>query len=84
MPPGFDKAAEALMQAVNDAGGRNLDFAKAAAALGVTEDVLRAALPPPPNSRPFRKQPADCQSARNLDPLSASKIDPPCGVEIRA
>jgi hypothetical protein len=56
MPPGFDQAAEALgvspqvlMQAVNDAGGRNLDFAKAAAALGVTEEALRAALPPPAN-----------------------------------
>ena len=25
-----------------------------------------------------------CQSARKTDPLSASKIDPPCAVEIRA
>jgi len=25
-----------------------------------------------------------CQSARKTDPLSASKIDPPCSVEIRA
>jgi hypothetical protein len=37
------------MQAVDDAGGRDLDFAKAATALGVTEEALRAALPPPPN-----------------------------------
>lgn len=27
---------------------------------------------------------AVCQSARKTDPLSASKIDPPCDVEIRA
>ena len=26
----------------------------------------------------------ECQSARKTDPLSASKIDPPCDVEIRA
>ena len=26
----------------------------------------------------------DCQSARKTDPLSASKIDPLCDVEIRA
>jgi hypothetical protein len=25
-----------------------------------------------------------CQSARKTDPLSASKIDPPCDIEIRA
>jgi hypothetical protein len=56
MPPGFDTAATALgvapqvlMQAVNDAGGRNLDYAKAATAFGVTEEALRAALPPPPD-----------------------------------
>jgi hypothetical protein len=56
MPPGFDTAATALgvapqvlMQAVTDAGGRNLDYAKAATAFGVTEEALRAALPPPPD-----------------------------------
>ena len=35
--------------------------------------------------RPNTSKPAPgCQSARKTDPLSASKIDPPCGVEIRA
>lgn len=55
LPPGFAQAAtslgvteEALMRAVQGAGGRNLDFDKAAAALGVSTDALRAALPPPP------------------------------------
>jgi hypothetical protein len=33
--------------------------------------------------QPVLTSPA-CQSACKTDPLSASKIDPPCGVEIRA
>lgn len=39
---------QALMAAVQDHGGRHLDFAAAARALGVSEAALRAALPPPP------------------------------------
>lgn len=56
MPPGFDAAAtvlgvstEALMQAIDDAGGRNADLAAVAATLGVDETALRDALPTPPN-----------------------------------
>ncbi|GHA47895.1 hypothetical protein GCM10008927_11040 [Amylibacter ulvae] len=55
LPPGFDKAAielgvseDALMQAINAAGGPQLDFSKAAEMLNVSEDALRGALPPPP------------------------------------
>jgi hypothetical protein len=55
LPPGFSDAADNLgvseqdlMQAIQDAGGRQLDIAKAAEALGVTQDDLRAALPLPP------------------------------------
>lgn len=55
MPPGFAEAAAALgvseedlVQAVSDAGGRNLDIEKADAALGVTADELRAVLPEAP------------------------------------
>jgi hypothetical protein len=40
-------AAQVLIQAVCGAGGRSLDFAKAAADLGITELALRAALPQP-------------------------------------
>ncbi len=54
-PPGFEDAAEALdvkpealMQAVEAAGGPNLDFSAAAAALDVSEGELRDALSPPP------------------------------------
>lgn len=57
-PPGFSDAAkklgvseDALMQAVISSGGRQLDFAKAAATLNVTEAELRSALPPPPDRR---------------------------------
>lgn len=53
VPPGFEEAAQslgvsldALMQAVTAAGGPRLDYVAAAAALGVTEERLRAALPP--------------------------------------
>lgn len=60
MPPGFEEAAgklgvssQSLMQAVRDAGGPRLDFAKAAQTLGVSENALRNALPPPPD-RPRR------------------------------
>jgi hypothetical protein len=56
MPPGFDDAAQELgisgddlMQVLDAAGGPQLDFAKAASALGVTEETLRSILPPPPN-----------------------------------
>lgn len=56
MPPGFDAAAEtlgvtgeALMQAINDAGGREANLADVAATLGVDEGALRNALPTPPN-----------------------------------
>nr|WP_323782038.1 YHYH protein [Amylibacter sp.] len=56
MPPGFDSAAETLgvtgeklMQVLQANGGPRLDFAKAATDLGVTEQALRDALPPPPN-----------------------------------
>lgn len=55
MPPGFEEAAvtlgvssEKLMEAISEAGGRDLDFVAASAALGVTEEQLRAALPQPP------------------------------------
>ena len=55
LPPGFEDAAtkldvspDALFQAMQDAGGRNADLAKAAAALGITEDQLREALPARP------------------------------------
>lgn len=55
MPPGFEDAAASLgvtagtfMQAIEGAGGRDLDIAAAAHALGVTEDELRAVLPQPP------------------------------------
>jgi hypothetical protein len=54
-PPGFDRAAielgvtlDELWTVVQDSGGPRLDFAQAAAALGVSEAALRAALPPPP------------------------------------
>jgi hypothetical protein len=55
-PEGFDEAAqtlglsvEELMQVLDAAGGPQLDFAQAATALGVTEETLRAVLPPPPS-----------------------------------
>lgn len=55
LPPGFDKAAEALgvsyedlSAAIINNGGRDLDLAAAAKALGVTETALKAALPRPP------------------------------------
>jgi DNA-binding Lrp family transcriptional regulator len=38
----------ALMSAVEAHGRRDLNFAEAARALGVSEAALRAALPPPP------------------------------------
>lgn len=54
-PPGFAEAAKTLgftetefMKIIEDAGGRQLDFAKAAEALGVSEEKLRGVLPPPP------------------------------------
>lgn len=56
MPPGFDAAAEALgvtpealMQAIEGAGGPGADLDAVAATLGVDGDALRAALPQPPN-----------------------------------
>ncbi|SDW04703.1 YHYH protein [Albimonas donghaensis] len=55
MPPGFDQAAkavgvsaEALLAAMEAAGGPNADLADVAASLGIEEDALRAALPTPP------------------------------------
>ena len=55
MPPGFEEAAtalgvepQALMEALGGPGQR-LDLAAVAEALGVTEEALRDALPPPPN-----------------------------------
>lgn len=55
MPPGFQQAAaklnvsvEALMQALDDAGGPNADLAVAAERLGVGTATLRDALPRPP------------------------------------
>lgn len=55
LPPGFDKAAEVLgvsyedlSAAIINNGGRDLDLAAAAKALGVTEAALKAALPRPP------------------------------------
>lgn len=57
IPPGFEQAAQALnvsteefMAAITAAGGRDLDFAAAAQTLGVSEDALRSALPPPPQN----------------------------------
>ena len=55
MPPGFEEAAAALgvePQALLDAlggPGRKPDLAAAAEKLGITEEALRGALPPPPN-----------------------------------
>ena len=56
VPPGFDATAatfgvttDALMQAMNDAGGREADLSNVAASLGVDETALRDALPAPPN-----------------------------------
>ena len=56
VPPGFDEAAatlgvtpEALLQAMDAAGGPQADLAAVAATLGVDTDALRAALPTPPN-----------------------------------
>ncbi|UOA32793.1 hypothetical protein DSM110093_02597 [Sulfitobacter sp. DSM 110093] len=56
LPPGFDEAAaslgvtaEALMQAIDDAGGREADLAEVAETLGVDDAALRDALPTPPN-----------------------------------
>lgn len=55
MPPGFDAAAEtlgvtpeALLRAMDDAGGPGADLAAVAAALGVDEAALRDAQPQPP------------------------------------
>jgi hypothetical protein len=55
MPPGFEEAAAALglsadtlMQALQSSGPGRPDLAVAAKALGIPEDALRAALPPPP------------------------------------
>lgn len=52
LPPGFEDAAaklgitpDALFKAMEEAGGRNADLAKAAAALGITEEELSEALP---------------------------------------
>ena len=54
IPPGFEAAAqqlgvsaEALMQAMAEAGGPQAKLAVAAEALGVSEEELRNALPPP-------------------------------------
>jgi hypothetical protein len=54
-PPEFDQAAEklgisteALLNAMQDAGGPRADLAQVAKALGVTEAELKAALPEPP------------------------------------
>lgn len=56
LPPGFDDAAEALgvtteelMLALGDLQSGRPDLAAAAKTLGITEDALRTALPPPPN-----------------------------------
>ncbi|WP_138936226.1 hypothetical protein [Roseovarius arcticus] len=56
LPPGFEDAAaalgisaDALMQAMAQAGGPRADLAAVAAALEIEEEDLRAALPPPPN-----------------------------------
>lgn len=56
MPPGFDKAAEALgvspeklMQAMDAAGGPRADLSVVAASLGVSAERVRAVLPPPPH-----------------------------------
>jgi hypothetical protein len=55
-PPGFIEAAatlgvtpEAILEAMDAAGGPNADLAQVAARLGVDEVALRDALPPPPN-----------------------------------
>ena len=55
MPPGFEDAAktlgvtpEALLHAMDEAGGPRADLAAAAAALGIDEATLRDALPRPP------------------------------------
>ncbi|WP_370399249.1 YHYH protein [Sulfitobacter sp. JB4-11] len=52
MPPGFDTAAdtlgitaEALLEAMTAAGGRDADLAEVAASLGIQESALRDALP---------------------------------------
>ncbi|MGJ8646898.1 MAG: YHYH protein [Marinomonas colpomeniae] len=54
-PPGFDDAAEklgisteALLNAMQEAGGPRADLANVAKALGITEAELKAALPEPP------------------------------------
>jgi hypothetical protein len=56
MPPGFDDAAkslgvtiEDLMAALGDLQSGRPDLTAAAKTLGITEDALRTALPPPPN-----------------------------------
>ncbi|WP_372802733.1 hypothetical protein [Paracoccus seriniphilus] len=56
MPPGFDEAAaqlgvtaDALMQALEAAGGPGADLAEVAEALDPDEAALRAALPAPPS-----------------------------------
>lgn len=55
-PQGLEEAAqqlgvttEALMNAMQAAGGRSADLGAVAARLGVPEDALRAVLPPPSN-----------------------------------
>lgn len=56
MPPGFAEAAETLgvtpeelVRALGDPQAGRSDMSAAAKALGITEDVLRATLPPPPD-----------------------------------
>lgn len=51
MPPGFEEAAvtlgvtpDALLEAMDAAGGRNADLSVVATRLGLTEDALRAAI----------------------------------------
>ncbi|ATI42469.1 hypothetical protein CBW24_10940 [Pacificitalea manganoxidans] len=55
MPPGFEQAAEtlgvsaeALLEAMEAAGGPSADLAEVAAALGLDEEALRAAMPARP------------------------------------
>ncbi|WP_405402714.1 hypothetical protein [Paracoccus sp. Ld10] len=62
MPPGMEQAAEtlgvevdALLAALDAAGGPRADLAQVAQTLGLSEDALRAALPTPPqHGRPPR------------------------------
>ena len=56
--------------------------------LALTGETMLDSLPQedwvPVEVPPVERHTINCQSARKTDPLSASKFDPPCGVEIRA